>query len=634
MCGIAGCFHLDGSPVQAQVVQNMINQIAHRGPDAEGVYTDGSVGLGHRRLSILDLSELGRQPMTDNRGRVWITFNGEIYNFWDVRRELEAKGYTFRSTSDTEMILYAYREWGKACLQRFNGMFAFALWDAEQQELWLVRDRLGVKPLFYAHTGGSLLFGSEIKALLAHPGLVDRSIDYEALAYYLASNYVPIPYTLFRDIRQVLPGHYLTITQDGHVEDVEYWALHYDEGQYEPDAYYRNRFNELLEDAVGSHLISDVPFGSFLSGGLDSSAIAYLMSRRLREPVKTFSIGFDEDSYSELPYARQVAERIGADHHEFIVKPGDAALIQQLVWHAEEPTADSSVIGVYRVAEMARQHVKMVHSGDGADEILAGYPTYSAYYYHRLYHLLPTFVRRGISSGVSLLPVSDAKLSLDMKLRRFINGARPDSGEDAHALWRVIFDRQEREALVQPIADKPGIHADIVQLYRSWFGCADAQHPLNRLLYVDTRLYLPSDMLVKVDRMTMAHGLEARVPFLDYRLVEFMAQVPPHLKLNRFTNGKYLLKQSMRGHLPEAVLRRRKAGFNIPKAAWMKGDLKAFIADSLSPARIGRMGLFDSQVVQRLLADHFAGKAENSHPIWGLLVLSLWWEQFMEKIPA
>jgi asparagine synthase (glutamine-hydrolysing) len=629
MCGIAGYLNFDGSPVQPEVVQAMINRIAHRGPDAEGIYTDKIIGLGHRRLSILDLSESGRQPMSDQSATIWLTFNGEIYNFWEIRYELEAKGYIFHSTSDTEMIIYAYQEWGRQCVERFNGMFAFALWDTAKQSLWLVRDRLGIKPLFYAHLGQTFLFGSEIKALLTHPMLTNRDLDYEALAYYLATNYVPIPYTLFQHVRQILPGHYLIISAGGHIEDVEYWKLCYHEDDYQNDKFYLDAFNELLEDAVHAQLISDVPFGSFLSGGLDSSSIAYLMSHHLEEPVKTFSIGFDEDSYSELPYARQVAQRIGANHFEFTVKPGDAALVEQLVWHAEEPTADSSMIGVYRVAEMARQHVKMVHSGDGADEIMAGYPTYTAYYLHQMYHRIPGFIRNRIPAALSLLPVSDTKMGLDTKVRRFISGAQPASGEDAHALWRIIFDSSSREALIKPIQDKPGIHADIQDLYRSWFKQSNAQHPLNRLLYVDTCLYLPSDMLIKVDRMTMAHGLEARVPFLDHRLVEFMARVPPHLKLNRYTNGKYLLKRAMRDKLPQAVLQRKKAGFNIPKSTWMKNELKSFVVDLLSPSHIQKMGLFDSTIIQHLLQDHFDQKADNSHQIWGLLVLSLWWEQFI-----
>lgn len=607
----------------------MTDTLQHRGPDAEGVFVSGPVGLGHRRLSIIDLSPAGNQPLSNPDNSLWITYNGELYNFRDVRTELEKKRYQFRSQTDTEVIVQAYAEWGFDCLQYFAGMFAFGLWDEREKRLWLVRDRIGIKPLFYARLEDCLLFASEIKAILAHPSFSSRQLDYQALAYYLATNYMPAPYTLLSDVRQMLPGHYLVVSPDGQVDDVAYWDLQYQEtsSSYN-EQHYIDEFTDLLDTVVREHLTSDVPFGAFLSGGIDSSTVAYWMARNLNEPVKTFSIGFGETSFDELEYANAAARSIGTEHRERIVTTDTASLLPQLVWHAEEPTADSSMVAVYAVTELAREHVKMVHAGDGADEILAGYETYSAYFLHRLYRMLPGIMRRNLIEPLSrYLPVSDTKVNWSTKLRRFVYGGRFDS-ESAHALWRVIFPSETRAELLSPIWHETDVHADIVDLYRVAFSQTNASHPLNRLLYVDTRLYLPNDMLVKVDRMTMAHGLEARVPFLDHRLVEFAAALPTSLKLRNYRDGKYLLKAAMRNRLPDSIIHRKKAGFNVPNARWIKNDLRAFVTDWLAPSRINLMGFLDDAVVQRILRDHFEERAENSHQIWCLLTLSIWWDQF------
>ncbi|MEM4724710.1 MAG: asparagine synthase (glutamine-hydrolyzing) [Candidatus Hadarchaeum sp.] len=630
MCGIAGILHFDGNPAQAHLVRLMRDVLAHRGPDDSGDYTCGPVGLGHRRLSIIDLSSAGHQPMSNEDETIWITYNGEIYNFLELRRELVLKGHEFRSATDTEVIVHAYEEWGPSCVERFNGMFAFAIWDERWQRMWLVRDRLGVKPLFYSYSPTRFLFGSEIKAILQHPS-TDRTIDYEALAYYLALNYIPAPYTLFAQIRQILPGHYLLVDTFGNVQDVAYWDVVYQESEYRDEKEYREQFIALLEDAIRLRLVSDVPFGAFLSGGLDSSTVAYWMSRHMSSAVKTFSIGFPEASYNELDYARQVAQSIQSAHHERIVEADDvAAVFAKIVWHAEEPTADSSLIPVYYLSQMTREHVTMVLSGDGADEILAGYETYQAYYLHRLYRAMPTWLRNHVIIPlVKRLPVSDSKVSWDFKLRRFVKSGDLTS-EDAHAIWRMIFDAEQRKCLLAPLHGQVGIDADVTDLYRQVFAQTNARHPLNRMLYVDTRFYLPSDMLVKIDRMSMAHSLEARVPFLDYRLVEFMATVPPNLKLRDFLHKKYLLKAVMQGKLPDAVLTRKKEGFNVPNARWIKGELKPFVTDYLSPPYLRNMGILDVQTTQELLRDHFNGRADNSHQIWCLLTLALWWHQFIE----
>lgn len=628
MCGIAGVLHFDGHTAVRPYLQRMTDTIQHRGPDGEGFFVDGPVGLGHRRLAIIDLSEAGKQPMSNTDGTLYITYNGELYNFQEIRRQLEAQGHRFRSATDTEVVLHAYEEWGTECLGRFNGMFAFAIWDGRRQRLWLARDRLGIKPLFYARLQHRFLFGSEIKALLSDTA-VPRQLDLEALAYYLASNYTPAPFTLFAQVRQLLPGHHLMITPDGQVTDAAYWDVTYQEDVEKSETAWREAFSELLADAVRVRLVSDVPFGAFLSGGVDSSAVAYWMAQHLPEPVKTFSIGFHEDSYDETGYARQVAQIIQSDHHEKMVTADAAQILPRLVWHAEEPTADSSMVAVYYLAQMSRQHVTMALSGDGADEILAGYETYQAHYLHHWYRKLPPPLRqRLLAPLVKALPVSDSKVSWEFKLKRFIN-AGDLTGEDAHATWRTIFAADARRELLAPIWHQAGAKADVLDLYRAAFARTNARHPLNRMLYVDTRHYLPNDMLVKVDRMTMAHGLEARVPFLDHRLVAFAATVPPHLKLKQFRHKKYLLKTSLAGKLPAGVLWRKKAGFNVPTGRWMKEGLRPFVLDHLSAKCIKEMGILEETAVARLLQDHFDNKADNSHQIWCLLNLSLWWQQFM-----
>ena len=631
MCGIAGILQLDGAAPSKDVLVKMTRTLSHRGPDGEGFYLDGAVGLGHRRLSIIDLSDAGKQPMGNEDGSIWITFNGEIYNFLNIRTVLESRGHQFTSHTDSEVIVHAYEEWGVDCLQKFNGMFSFALWDGKRKNLWLVRDRLGIKPLFYCQLPQAVLFGSEIKAILEYP-LVKRQVDLQALAYYLSLNYTPAPFTLFSQVRQLLPGHYALVGMDGQVHLKEYWNVHYQEDSYDKsEQEYLEEFEQLLQDSIKLRLVSDVPFGAFLSGGIDSSTVSFWMAKNLSEPLKTFTIGFDEPSYDEVDYARRTAQTIGSVHHEQIVTAHAAEILPRIVWHAEEPTADSSMVAVYYLSQMTRQHVTMVQSGDGADEILAGYETYPATLMQKYYLQLPAFIRKRIISPlVNSLPASDAKVSLDAKLKRFIAGA-DKHGETVHGTWRMIFNAEERQHLLEPVWDQPGSQNDFLDLYQQSFAETDARHPLNRLLYVDTRLYLPNDMLVKVDRMSMAHGLEAREPFLDYRLVEFVAALPPNLKLKNMTQTKYLLKKSMQERLPHEVVWRKKQGFNVPNARWIKGELKPLVLEALSANNIRSMGILNQAVVKDILQQHFSDKAENSHKIWCLLTLALWWRRFIDN---
>lgn len=631
MCGIAGILQLDGSSPSRDILEKMTRTLSHRGPDGEGFYLQGPIGLGHRRLSIIDLSDAGHQPMCNEDGSIWIIFNGEIYNFIQIRTVLISRGHVFTSDTDTEAILHAYEEWGMECLKKFNGMFAFALWDSRRGYLWLVRDRLGIKPLFYCQLPGALLFGSEIKAILEHPQ-VTRQMDLKALAYFLGLNYTPAPFTLFDAVKQILPGHYAVAGTDGKFDMTEYWDLHYQEDHSrKSEQDYLDEFDQLLEDSVKLRLVSDVPFGSFLSGGIDSSTVSYWMAKNLQEPLKTFTIGFDEPSFDELEYARITAKNIGADHHERIIQADAAEILPQIIWHAEEPTADSSMVAVYYLSQMTREKVTMVQSGDGGDEILAGYETYQASLFHEKFLKLPEFLRQKIIRPlVNSLPVSDTKVSLDTKIRRFISGANI-KGEDVHGTWRIIFAPSEREELLEPVWQDADSHHDFLELYRQYFAKCDAKLPLNRMLYVDTRFYLPNDMLVKVDRMSMAHSLEAREPLLDYRLVEFVASVPPELKLKNHYQKKYLLKRAMQTRLPREIVYRKKAGFNVPNARWIKGELKPLVLEALSESSVRKMGFLDPSAVHQVLQQHFAGEADNSHKIWGLLTLSLWWQRFINN---
>jgi asparagine synthase (glutamine-hydrolysing) len=631
MCGIAGIYRFDGGPVDTAVLRRMADAIRHRGPDDQGVHVDGQVGLGHRRLSIIDLSPRGRQPMSNEDGSIWISFNGEIYNYQELRVDLIKHGHRFRSDTDTEAIVHLYEEEGVNCLRRLNGMFAFALWDSRARRLLLARDRLGIKPLFYYQDGDKLLFGSEIKSILCDPS-VDRQVNVEALHHFLSFNYMAAPLTMFQGVRQLLPAHYLVV-EEGRVSVTEYWDLRFpDGGPTHKDSYYLERVEELFKRAVRRMLVSDVPFGAFLSGGLDSSAVTTFMSQMLEQPVNTFSIGFAEATYSELDYARLVARHCATRHHEQIVSPDTLPdLLPRLVWHGEEPTADASMVPVYYVSRLARQHVTMVLSGDGSDEIFAGYETYTAYYAGDIYRRLPLFLRRRIISElVKRLPVSNAKLSFRYKAGRFVRGAN-FAPEQGHFYWRLILDEDQKRALYADRLERQLQAVDTFQAtYARYFQKTTARDPLNRLLYVDTRFYLPNDMLVKVDRMSMANSLEVRVPFLDHELVECLAEVPPSLKLRYFVQTKYLLKSLMRNRLPHRVVHRQKQGFNIPVGAWIREPLRSFVQDILSDAGVRRMGFFKPAAVRQLLSDHFTRKADYGYEIWGLLVFVLWWEAFIE----
>lgn len=627
MCGICGVVRFDQRPVERDVLARMNDSLAHRGPDDRGMHLQGPVGLGHNRLSILDTSSAGHQPMRNEEGTVWISYNGEVYNHAALREELEGHGHTFVSKTDTEVVLHAYEQWGAACLQRFNGMFSISIWDSAESSLLLARDRIGIKPLFYARLPDRVVFGSEIKAILEDPA-VPRDLDRSAMACYFAANWTPCPQTLFRAVRQVEPGQCIRVGLDGSFDCRTYWELLPGEPRPRCRAEALEEFQALLSDSVALRLTSDVPFGGFLSGGVDSSAILYWMRQHLASPPKAFTIGFTESSFDETGFARIVADHVGTEHITETVQADAASILSDLVWHAEEPTADSSMIPMYYLARMARRDVAMVLCGDGADEILAGYETYAASLLSGRFSRLPAWLRDGLIGGaVRRLPVSDAKLSLEMKLKRFVAGASSSMGR-SHGAWRIICDANLRERLFAPVWNDPAVRTDLLDLYEQRYTNCPFSTPLERLLWLDTRFYLPNDMLIKVDRMTMAHGLEARVPFLDHRLVEFCFSVPARWKLHPRRGRKDLLRSSLAGAIPRRILNRKKAGFNIPVSTWLRGPLRELAYDTLRPEAIRQTGVLHPPTVEDMLRRHEQKEMDFGHQIWSLLVFMLWWKRF------
>jgi asparagine synthase (glutamine-hydrolysing) len=626
MCGIAGHVSADGRPVRREHVAAMGSRLRHRGPDDRGTFMNGHVGLAHERLSILDVSAAGHQPMSNHDGTVWIVFNGEIYNFQELRQSLRP-GHTFRSRTDTEVILHLYEDYGPQCVSMLRGMFAFAIWDARHQRLVLARDRLGKKPLFYAMDEHGLSFASELKALL-----VDRQgleIDPIALHHYLTFQYIPAPQTIFRGIRKLLPGHVM-IYEQGKASESTYWSLNYDQKTiYRNESECLEAFHHLLEESVKLRLISDVPLGAFLSGGVDSSSVVAVMSRLMDEPVKTFSIGFKEDQYNELPYAREVARLFKTDHHEFVVEPDALGILPTLVRVYDEPFADSSAIPTYYVSQLSRQYVTVVLNGDGGDELFAGYPRYHSTSLDRvMVRTLSPGSRDVLRRLAGRLPnVAGARRLREKAERLLAPFGRTYLGRICY------FSPAEKTALYSDGFARQVRGHDSADLLTAWFDQAEATDLLDQLLSVDTRTYLPDDLLVKVDRATMAHGLEARSPLLDHRLAEFAAALPTSLKIR---NGqlKYLLKAVMRRTLPDAILDRPKQGFGVPIDRWFRKDCRDFVRDVLLSSRCRERGYFNTGVIQRMLDEHQAGQADYAYRLYALLMLELWHREYMDGARA
>jgi asparagine synthase (glutamine-hydrolysing) len=605
------------------LVHAMCEVIRHRGPDDEGIHVEGGVGLGMRRLSIIDLST-GHQPIHNEDETVWLVFNGEIYNYRELRAELERAGHRFYTASDTETIVHAYEEWGEAAFGRLRGMFGIALWDRRSRTLLLARDRAGIKPLHYAERGGRLYFGSELKSLLA-AGAVDGELDLESLDHYLTFLYTPRDRSIFAGVSKLPPGHLLR-WHDGRSEVQAYWQVGTRESFKGTADEAAGELRRVLADAVKSHMISDVPLGAFLSGGVDSSAVVGLMAEASDRPVKTFSIGFDEPQYDELEHARAVARHFGTEHHEFVVRPDGLGILDQLIEHFDEPFADSSAIPTWYVSEIARRHVTVVLSGDGGDELFGGYDRYLSHPRVAQFDRLPIPGRRRLAGMIwPLLPHG-------VQGKNFLRHVALDT--DARFIDSVaLFRADEKAALYTPAMRSALRGANAEATLGRHFARFTDLPAHSRMMRFDFETYLPEDVLTKVDRMSMAHSIESRVPLLDNAVIDFAATLPARLKIH---NGrrKHVLKEAVRDLLPSGILDRTKQGFGVPLDMWFRGGLTGMFADILGSPRAKQRGFFEPVTVQRLVDEHVSGRRDHSLRLWQLLVLELWHRRYVDSPAA
>jgi asparagine synthase (glutamine-hydrolysing) len=624
MCGICGIFIFDKMQrVDREVLSDMNRQIAHRGPDDDGFFVDGNVGLAMRRLSIIDI-RTGHQPLSNEDGSIWIVFNGEIYNHGDLRKDLMSRGHRYRTQSDTETIVHLYEEYGKNCVQYLRGMFAFAIWDRARRSLFIARDRLGIKPLYYRYQGDTLLFGSEIKAILNHPR-VKPEFNRGTLAEYLAFGYIAGEETMYAGINKLLPGHTLILDEDKGALQIEpYWDLNIqsDDGN-RPYEHYVSEYRERLENCVSSHLMSDVPLGVFLSGGLDSSAVAALTTKIRQEPIQTFSVGYGEQRFSELPYARTVAEHLRSRHHEVHVSREDFfQTLPRLIWHEDEPVVWPSSVALYFVARLAREHVTVVLTGEGSDETLAGYTRYAWTLLNsrmdRVYRSIsPAGLRALLRSAIGVSPIAGAyKRKLEHTFLGRDGASWPSFYFDN---FYCAFSASDQEELLTPDAKQSGGDAYAGSM-RYWNGSTGDL--LHRLLYTDIKTYLV-ELLMKQDQMSMAASIESRVPFLDHALVEFTARIPPKYSTKGMA-GKCILKSAVADLLPEAIMSRKKMGFPTPWEFWLKGPQLDVLEQLLLEPQTLQRRLFRKENLQRLFAEHRSGTRDHGSRIWRLLNLELW----------
>ena len=638
MCGITGAIWTDPEKaLERDTLQRMTDLLRHRGPDDEGTYVSDfrlrgardaipGVALGHRRLSIIDLAG-GHQPLASEDGSVWVVFNGEIYNFPQLRRRLEGGGHRFRTRSDTETIVHLYEDHGPAFLEHLVGMFALAIWDARRGQLLLARDRLGQKPLVYSHQPGRLLFASQLKSLLEVPG-VPREIDPQALDQYLTYQYVPHPRTIFRGIAKLPPGHYAIYRHD-RLEVRPYWQVDFDTEESRPAEDYARELRSLLSEAVKLRLQSEVPLGAFLSGGVDSTIVVGLMQQLADEPVRTFSIGFPVPEYDETPFARIAAQRFQTVHEEFRVEPHAVEILPKLVWHYDEPFGDSSAVPTWYVSELTRQHVTVALTGDGGDELFAGYPRYRAVWLAGWFERLPGLIRRMVAGRYwQWLPASPRQKSRRRRWKRFVEVIN-QSPSRRYLQWIAIFNEARRGELYSDefVATLPEV--DPLEFLAAALTSGSRRDPITATSLADLVTYLPCDLMTKVDVASMAHGLECRQPFLDHRVVELAARMPLELKFRR-GRGKQILVETFADLLPKAIRRRPKMGFGVPLDHWFRHELKDFAREVLlDPGTLAR-GYFRPQVVARLLDDHQAGRFDHSIRLWALLVLELWQREWVD----
>jgi asparagine synthase (glutamine-hydrolysing) len=631
MCGITGWAKLDPRtrPFDGadELLRSMCDRMTHRGPDSEGYLIDDGIALGIRRLAIIDLIT-GDQPTFNEDRSVAVVLNGEIYNYRELRADLEARGHTFRSASDTEVLPHLYEEYGREMVQHLNGMFAFALWDDNRRRLFIARDRFGEKPLYWGVFDGALIFASEPKVLLAHPS-VRPDLNTTALRQYLSFDYIPAPLSIYEGISKLPAAHHLTL-EDGRIEVRPYWQLSYKTRKPIPTvAEAALELRRILEDSVRMRLVSDVPLGVLLSGGIDSSMVTAMAVRAASETVKTFSISFAESSFDESQYARQVAEFLGTDHHEERFSGSLAAnLVSEIGAWMDEPMSDPSLVPTFLLSRFTRKHVTVALGGDGGDELFAGYPMYFGHRMARAYVRVPRLLRQGVIEPlVNALPVKTKNLSFDYRARRFVTASHYDEVA-RHHVWFGSFTPSDQDLLLTE-AVKRSSDDDIYRDARRMFAECDSNDLTECMQSLDTQLYLAEDILTKVDRASMAVSLEVRAPYLDPRVAEFAASLPSHYKLHGYTS-KYILKRAARGLVPAFICRRGKKGFGVPFAKWLKGELRPLARDLLSPDRLRRGGLFNPEYVARLQDEHERGVANHRKLLWTLLSFELWRESFIE----
>ena len=622
MCGICGFNWND-----EVLARSMASRIVHRGPDQEGVFCCPEMSLAHRRLSIIDLSEAGRQPMFNEDESICLVFNGEIYNFQELRDELQAKGHVFQSRSDSEVIIHGYEEWGIDSINRLRGMFAYGLYDRKKKRLLLVRDRIGIKPLYYTYKNGRFLFASEIKAILEDPK-VERRINYQAMYDYLGFEFVPAPETMFGDIYKLPAGHFL-LFQNNEIRQQQYWDLKFHPGtnrlSFEEAV---EKMRDHLDQAVNSHLVSDVPLGVFLSGGLDSSCIVALMRKHLTGAFKTFTIGYEDKSFSELDYARIVADHCETDHQVLMLDTLRPEYVEKTLWHLDEPMTDLSTVPLYLLCKQAREHVTVCLSGEGADESFAGYDRFKASRLSRWFNIMPGPVRKQVIGRLmKMLPDQSQKKGAVNMLKRFVEGANLDPAGQ-HLRWQYFLNTVLEENLLTGSFQEK-VDMDPFRQVREYNQRCDAgQDQVNREIYLDMRFMMTDSVLMKVDRMSMASSLEIRVPLLDHVLVEFMASLPGDWKLKGMTT-KYIFRAALEGLLPDKIVHRGKQGYSLPVKHLLRGDLKQYMVELLNDSTVIRENM-DSGYVNRLIEEHCAMKHNHNHVLWALINIAIWHNRFFE----
>ncbi len=633
MCGIAGWASLDSNKSSQNhseaVLHSMCERMKHRGPDSEGLWFGESVALGMRRLSIIDL-HTGEQPVYSEDKSIVVVMNGELYNFREVRTDLEKRGHNFETQTDTEILPHLYEEYGEAMLEHINGMFAFALWDKRKRKLVLARDRFGEKPLYYGMFDNKLIFASEPKVLLENPH-VKAEINTDALRQYLSFDYVPAPHSIYKGISK-LPAAHLLILEKGEIKTRRFWNLSFHKNDNTPTIKEASaRLKELLADSVRMRLVSDVPLGILLSGGVDSSTVAAFAAQFSTEKVKTFSIGFEEDSFDESKFARQVATHLGTEHYEDKLSVEKAAnLISEIGTWLDEPMSDGSLLPTLLLSRFVRKYVTVALGGDGGDEIFAGYPMYFGHKMARVYDSIPQFIRSGlIEPIVTSLPVSTKNLSFDYKAKRFVAASKYDVVTRHHSWFgSFLIDAQNNLLSKDVLAETSG---DIYKEAKDLLKITDATNEIEQMQFLDMNFYMAEDILTKVDRASMAVSLEVRAPFLDSRVAEFAASLPLEYKL-KGSKGKYILKKAVEDLLPRNVLQRPKKGFGVPIAEWLKGRLNPLLHDLLAPERLKKQNLFDADFVQKLIKEHETGAASHHKQLWTLLVFQLWYDNFLKKL--